>query len=71
MKLGIIGKPQSGKTTVFNAAAEQQEAVGDFSQAVHRALIRVPDERVDALAELAHPKKITYAQVEFLDAPGL
>ncbi len=70
MKLGIIGKPQSGKTTVFNAAASQQEAVGDYSQASHRAVIKVPDERVDTLAELVHPKKITYAEIEFLDAPG-
>ena len=70
MKLGIIGKPQSGKTTVFNAASGHQEAVGDFSQAVHRAIIKVPDERVDGLAKLAKPKKVTYAEIEFLDAPG-
>lgn len=70
MRLGIIGKPQSGKTTVFNAAAGTQEAVGDFSQAVHRAVIKVPDSRVDKLAEIVNPKKITYAEIEFLDAPG-
>jgi len=70
MKLGIIGKPQSGKTTVFNAAAGQSEAVGDFSQASHRAVIRVPDERVEKLAELMQPDKITHAEIEFLDAPG-
>ena len=70
MKLGIIGKPQSGKTTIFNAAAGRQEAVGDFSQASHRAIIKVPDNRVDALAEISKPKKITYAEIEFLDAPG-
>ena len=70
MKLGIIGKPQSGKTTVFNAASGHQEAVGDFSQSVHRAIIKVPDERVDGLAKLARPKKVTYAEIEFLDAPG-
>ena len=70
MKLGIIGKPQSGKTTVFNAASGQQEAVGDFSQAIHRAIIKVPDARVDKLAEMISPKKITYAEIEFLDAPG-
>ncbi|UCC45797.1 MAG: 50S ribosome-binding GTPase, partial [Candidatus Zixiibacteriota bacterium] len=52
MKLGIIGKPQAGKTTVFNAAAGQQAVVGDFSQAVHRAVIKVPDERLDKLAEI-------------------
>ena len=70
MKLGIIGKPQSGKTTVFNAACQMQEAVGDYSQAVHRAIIKVPDKRVDALAELVSPKKLTYAEIEILDTPG-
>jgi GTP-binding protein YchF len=71
MKLGIIGTPQSGKTTIFNAAAGASESVGDFSQAVHRAVIKVPDNRLAQLAELVNPKKITYAEIEFLDAPGL
>ncbi len=70
MKLGIIGKPQSGKTTVFNAASGHQESVGDYSQALHRAVIRVPDERVDKLALLLSPQKVTHAEIEFLDAPG-
>ena len=71
MKLGIIGKPQSGKTTVFNAASGQQVAVGDYSQATHQAVIKVPDARVDKLSELINPKKITYAEIEILDAPGI
>jgi len=70
MRLGIIGKPQSGKTTIFNAASGAHETVGDFSQAVHRAVIKVPDARVDKLAEIAKPRKVTYAEIEFLDAPG-
>jgi GTP-binding protein YchF len=70
MKLGIIGTPQSGKTTIFNAAAGASESVGDFSQAVHRAVIKVPDNRLTQLAELVNPKKITCAEIEFLDAPG-
>ncbi|MBN1213444.1 MAG: redox-regulated ATPase YchF [candidate division Zixibacteria bacterium] len=70
MKLGIIGKPQCGKTTIFNAASHQQETVGDFSQSSHRAVIKVPDSRVDRIAELIKPDKVTYAEVEFLDAPG-
>jgi len=70
MKLGIIGKPQAGKTTIFNAASGQQEAVGDFSQAAHRAIIKVPDPRLAVLAEIEDPKKITPAEIEFLDAPG-
>lgn len=56
---------------MFNAASGQQEAVGDFSQAVHRAVVKVPDERVVKLAELVRPKKSTFAEIEFLDAPGI
>ncbi|SYZ74570.1 Ribosome-binding ATPase YchF [Candidatus Zixiibacteriota bacterium] len=70
MKLGIIGLPQSGKTTLFNAASGQTEAVGDYSRATHRAIIKVPDERLDNLSTLVDPKKITYAEIEFLDAAG-
>ncbi len=70
MKLGIIGKPQSGKTTVFNAASGRQEVVGDFSQAAHRAVIKVPDDRVIKLAALVKPQKVTHAEIDFLDAPG-
>jgi hypothetical protein len=70
MKLGIIGTPQSGKTTVFNAAAAQHAVVGDYSQASHRAIIKVPDERVDRLAEIHHPERKVYPEIELLDAPG-
>lgn len=71
MRLGIIGKPQSGKTTVFNAACGRQEAVGDYSKAAHRAVIKVPDERLMKLAALVKPPRITQAEIEFLDSPGL
>jgi hypothetical protein len=70
MKLGIIGKPQSGKTTVFNAGAGRQVAVGDFSQAEHRAVIKVPDERIEKLGALLKPQRIVSAEIEFLDSPG-
>lgn len=70
MKLGIIGLPQSGKTTLFNAVSGQQEAVGDYSQAVHRAVIKVPDARLENLAELVEQEKVTHAEIEFLDAAG-
>ncbi|MEE9443333.1 MAG: DUF933 domain-containing protein [candidate division Zixibacteria bacterium] len=67
MKIGIIGLPQSGKTTIFNAAAGKSEAVGDFSKASHRAIIKVPDARLDKLSELVRPKKTTYAEIDYLD----
>ena len=67
MKIGIIGLPQSGKTTIFNAAAGRAETVGDYSRAAHRAVIRVPDRRLDRLGELAGPKKMTPAEIDYLD----
>lgn len=70
MKLGIIGLPQSGKTTLFNAASGLEEAVGDYSRAIHQGVIKVPDERLDNLASIFQPKKITHAEIEFLDAGG-
>lgn len=70
MKLGIIGKPQSGKTTIFNAAAGGKGSAGDFSYSCHKAVIKVPDDRLLKLAEIVKPKKTTYADIEFLDAPG-
>ncbi len=67
MKIGIIGLPLSGKTTVFNAAAGRTEAVGDYSKASHRAVVKVPDDRLDKLAELVQPKKTTYAEIDYVD----
>ncbi|MCK5125988.1 MAG: YchF family ATPase [candidate division Zixibacteria bacterium] len=67
MKIGIIGLPQSGKTTVFNAASGKAEAVGDYSKASHRAIIKVPDARLDKLSELVQPKKTTFAEIDYLD----
>ena len=64
MKLGVIGLPQSGKTTVFEALT--QGAVGKGHKGDFRiATIPVPDERVDALQRIYKPQKTTFAQVEF------
>jgi len=68
MKIGIIGLPQSGKTTVFNAASGKSEAVGDYSKASHRAIIKVPDGRLDRLAELVNPQKIVHAEIDYIDS---
>jgi len=67
MKLGIIGLPQSGKTTLFNALSGQEMAVGDYSRAEHKAVIKVPDDRVDRLSNLSQSKKMTHAEIEFLE----
>ncbi len=64
MKLGVIGLPQSGKTTVFEALI--QSALGKNHKGDFRiATIPVPDDRVDALKRIYKPQKTTFAQVKF------
>ena len=73
MRLGIIGLPQSGKTTVFNTLTHgNQPAIrsgGRFD--VHTAVVEVPDSRVDLLAEIFRPLKTTNAQGTYADIAGL
>ena len=73
MRLGIIGLPQSGKTTVFNAltgGAAPVASSGGYGQDTHVAVVKVPDERVDRLTEMFNPKKTTYSEVQYTDFPG-
>ena len=74
MKLGIIGLPGAGKTTIFNALTggdvpTNRSVGGRFD--VLTAVVDVPDVRVDGLAELFEPRKITYARVTYTDIAGL
>ena len=73
MKLGIIGLPQSGKTTIFNALtrghAPTTASAGRFE--VHNAVVEVPDPRVDTLSAMFKPKKTIYAKVTYADIAGL
>ena len=73
MRLGIIGLPQSGKTTIFNALThgDQPTGVALGRMEVHTGVIDVPDERLDRLAEMFHPKKAIYAKVTYADVAGL
>ncbi len=68
MKLGIIGLPRAGKSTLFDALTKN--IAGTEHKGEDRiAAIRVPDERVDALSRMFQPKKTIYAQVEYF-LPG-
>jgi GTP-binding protein YchF len=74
MKLGIIGLPISGKTTIFNAltrgdAPTGQSMGGRFE--VLTAVVDVRDERVDVLSQMFNPKKTTYARITYTDVAGL
>jgi GTP-binding protein YchF len=73
LQLGIIGLPLSGKTTVFNALSGSHAAVGDYStaKAANLAVVKVPDRRLDRLTEIFQPRKITHAEIEYVDIAGL
>jgi len=72
MKIGIVGFPKTGKTTVFNALTGLHAEVGGYSDPSKPNLgtIKVPDARIDKLSEIFSPKKTTYAEVVFVDFPG-
>jgi GTP-binding protein YchF len=73
MRLGIIGLPLSGKTTVFNVLTRGDQPVvtsgGRFE--VHTAVVDVPDRRLEQVAALSNPEKTIYAKVTYADIAGL
>jgi hypothetical protein len=74
MKLGIIGLPNSGKTTIFNAltgSTIETSAATSGQLEVHTAVVSVPDERIDRLSKMYNPKKTIYTQVTYVDIGGL
>jgi ribosome-binding ATPase len=73
MKLGIIGFPQSGKTTIFNALTRGNTptAASAGRIEIHTAVVDVPDPRVDQLSAMFKPKKTIYAKVTYADIAGL
>ena len=73
MRVGIVGFRGTGKTTIFNALTGLHAQVGGFGGGTRPNLgvIKVPDARVDALAAIHHPRKTSYAEVAFVDVPGV
>lgn len=74
MKIGLIGLPKSGKTSLFNLLTGATVATSSFGGSrteMHSGIARVPDERVDRLAELFKPKKTTLASFEVVDLAGI
>jgi ribosome-binding ATPase len=69
MQVTIIGLPGSGKTTVFNAltGVQAETGFGGGRAAPNLAVVKVPDERLDRLAELFHPRKVIPADVTYAD----
>lgn len=74
MKLGIIGLPGAGKTTIFNALTKGDAPVGQSMGGrfdVLTAVVDVLDARVDVLSRMFNPKKTTYARITYTDVAGL
>ena len=74
MQIGIVGLPNSGKTTVFNAltgATRPTSAVTATKLEISTGTVDVPDPRVDRLAEIYKPRKKVYAKVTYADIAGL
>jgi ribosome-binding ATPase len=71
MQTGIIGLPQVGKTTLFRILTRVKLDAKSAHGATHVGVARVPEPRIDQLAELYKPKKITYATVEYVDVGGM
>jgi GTP-binding protein YchF len=70
VQVTIVGLPGSGKTTAFNALTGAHADTGGFSggrAAPNMGVVKVPDERLDRLAELFHPRKTTPADVTYVD----
>ena len=74
MKLGIVGLPNVGKSTLFNAITNAGAESANYPFCTidpNVGMVAVPDARLDALAEIYHPKKKTPAVIEFVDIAGL
>lgn len=74
MKLGVVGLPNVGKSTLFNAitnAGAQAENYPFCTIEPNTGMVLVPDHRLDVLAGMYHPKKVTPTTIEFVDIAGL
>ena len=74
MKLGIVGLPNVGKSTLFNAITQAGAESANYPFCTiepNVGIVDVPDERIDALAKMYNPKKVTRAYIEFVDIAGL
>ena len=73
MKIGIVGRPQVGKTTVFNTLAQSDAEIGGYTSRgqINLKTINVPDERLETIAAVSESKKRTPATIDYVDVAGV
>ena len=74
LKIGIVGLPNVGKSTIFNALTSAGSQVANYPFATidpHVGIVDVPDSRLDKLAEIVKPERIVHATLEVVDIAGL
>ena len=75
MKVGIVGLPNVGKSTTFNALTKTQNAEAQnypfCTIEPNKAVVPVPDKRIEELAKIVNPNRIQYSTIEFVDIAGL
>src|SRR5437773_11475190 len=72
MKTGIIGLPQVGKTSLFTMLTKVEAAAHSSNpREAHIGVAKVPDDRLDRLAALYNPKKLTHTSVEYVDVGAI
>src|SRR3954466_4343826 len=71
MQIAIVGLAGAGKTTVFNTLTRGHADTGGFGgMELHVGVVKVPDARLDRLAEIFKPKKVVHADVTYVDLPA-
>src|SRR5215510_12574701 len=73
MKTGIIGLPQVGKSSLFRILTKAHLSAQSYAnpREAHIGVAKVPDDRLDRLAELYKPKKLTHASIEYVDVGAI
>ncbi len=74
IKIGLVGLPKSGKTTIFNAVTGSEADTSDYYSGVTKpnlAIVEVADERIDYLAGIYNPHKTIFATIEYMDFVGI
>ena len=73
VKIGIVGRPQVGKTTVFNTLAQSNAEVGGYTNRgqINLRTANIPDERLEQIAQISESKKTTPATIDYVDVAGV